>query len=490
MIKNTWLLTACLLITASVSANVTLPAFFGSGMVLQRDQPVCIWGWADKGEKVTVQFKSQKQSVKTGSDGKWMVKLKPEAAGGPYMLTVTGKNNLTYDNVMMGDVWICSGQSNMEWHVKDAAKGAEEIKAADYPQIREFTVKRAVAKEPQDNVAEAAWLPATPENVGSFSAVSYFFGRELYKELQVPIGLIHTSWGGTQVEAWISKKGFLSSETFRAMMSEPPGIDSITGPNGYPACLFNAMIHPLLSYGIKGAIWYQGESNAGRAYQYRQSFPLMITDWRNQWRQGDFPFYFVQLASYDPTKGKGEGNSNNGSNWAELREAQAMTLSLPNTGMAVITDIGERNDIHPRNKQDVGKRLALNVLKNVYAKPVVPSGPAYKSMDIVGNKALISFTDPGSGLMVKDRYGYLKGFEIAGADQRFHYAKAAIVNGKVEVYNDQVTTPVAVRYNWADDAADGNLFNNEGLPAAPFRTDQWKGVTENVVYQLPKAGGR
>ncbi|MBC9914191.1 sialate O-acetylesterase [Chitinophaga varians] len=485
MIKPTWLLAACLLIAESISANVTLPAFFGSGMVLQRDQPVYIWGWADKGEKVTVQFKSQKQSVKTGSDGKWMVKLKPEQAGGPFVLTVNGKNNITCDNVMMGDVWICSGQSNMEWHVKDASRGAEEIQAANYPQVREFTVKRAVAKEPLDNVAAASWLPATPENVGSFSAVSYFFGRELYKDLQVPIGLIHTSWGGTQVEAWISKKGFLGSETFKDMMSAPLGIDSITGPNGYPACLFNAMIHPLLPYGIKGAIWYQGESNAGRAYQYRQSFPLMITDWRNQWRQGDFPFYFVQLSSFDATHGKGEGNSNNGSSWAELREAQAMTLSLPNTGMAVITDIGERNDIHPRNKQDVGKRLAWNVLKNVYAQPMVAAGPAFKSMDISGNKALISFTDTGSGLVVKDRYGYLKGFEVAGADQHFHYAKAAIVNGKVEVYSDQVTAPVAVRYNWADDAADGNLFNREGLPAAPFRTDKWKGVTDNAVYQLP-----
>ncbi|WP_246484989.1 sialate O-acetylesterase [Chitinophaga qingshengii] len=485
MIRMFWLLAACLLIAESVSANVTLPEFFGNGMVLQRSQPIYVWGWADKGEKVTVQFKEQKQSVKTGNDGKWMVKLKPEAAGGPFVLTVNGKNNVTFDNVMMGDVWICSGQSNMEFHVRDVTKAAEEVQAANYPQIREFTVKRAAAKEPLEHVAAASWYPATPENVGNFSAVSYFFGRELHKELQVPIGLIHTAWGGTQVEAWISRKGFLSSETFRQMMSEPLGIDSITGPNGYPACLFNAMIHPLLPFGIKGAIWYQGEANAGRAYQYRQSFPLMITDWRNQWKQGDFPFYFVQLASFDANNGKVEGNSRNGSTWAELREAQAMTLSLPNTGMAVITDIGERNDIHPRNKQDVGKRLAFNVLKNVYAKPVVPSGPVFKSMDIQGDKAWLSFTDPGTGLMVKDRYGYLKGFEVAGADGQFHYAKASVINGKVVVSSDQVATPVTVRYNWADDAADGNLFNKEGLPAAPFRTDTWKGVTEGKGYQLP-----
>lgn len=486
MIKRSGLLIAAyLIISTNLSANVTLPKLFGNGMVLQRNQPIYIWGWADKNEKVTVQFKQQKQSVKAGKDGKWMIKLKEETAGGPFVLTVNGNNVTTLEDVMVGDVWVCSGQSNMEFHVKDVVNAAEEIKAANYPLIREFTVKRTVAKEPLDDLTQpGSWQPATPENIGGYSAVSYFFARELYKELQVPIGLIHTSWGGTQVEAWISNKGFLGSDEFKEMMSRPLGIDSITGPNNYPSALYNAMIHPLLPYAIKGAIWYQGESNAGRAYQYRKSFPLMIADWRNQWKQGDFPFYFVQLTSYDPTRGKGEGNSNNGSNWAELREAQALTLSLPNTGMAVITDVGEKTDIHPKNKQDVGKRLAVNALKNVYGKPVVPGGPVFQSVNITGNKALVSFTDPGTGLVAKDRYGYVRGFEVAGEDQRFYYAKAALVNGKVEVYSEKVDKPVAVRYNWAD-VVDGNLFNTEGYPAAPFRTDQWKAITADTRYQLP-----
>ncbi|CAL1517039.1 sialate O-acetylesterase [Chitinophaga sp. MM2321] len=488
MKNKTWLvLGALLFLVNSLSANVTLPKLFGNGMVLQRDQPIYVWGWADKNEKVTVLFKQQKQTVKADRDGKWMVKLKEETAGGPFELTVNGKNNTTLQDVMVGDVWICSGQSNMEFQVKGANNAAEEIKAANYPLIREFTVARTVAKEPlSDLMKPSSWKTATPENVGDFTAVGYFFGRELYNNLQVPIGLIHTSWGGTQVEAWISNKGFLSSDEFSEMMSKPLGIDSIKGPNEYPSALFNSMIHPLLPFAIKGAIWYQGESNAWRAYQYRKSFPLMIEDWRKQWKQGDFPFYFVQLASFDAEKHNKGNDSNGGSTWAELREAQTLTLSLPNTGMAVTTDIGEAYDIHPRNKQDVGKRLAVNALKNVYAKPVVPGGPVYQSFAVAGNKAVISFKEEGSGLMAKDRYGYLKGFEIAGADKRFYFAKAALVDGKVQVYSKDVATPVAVRYNWANNASDGNLYNKEGYPAGPFRTDEWPSITEKNKYSLPK----
>ncbi|MEP7319357.1 MAG: sialate O-acetylesterase, partial [Panacibacter sp.] len=246
------------------------------------------------------------------------------------------------------------------------------------------------------------------------------------------------------------------------------------GPNDYPTLLFNAMLNPLIPYAIEGAIWYQGESNAGRAYQYRKAFPLMITDWRNHWKQGDFPFYFVQLASFNSAN----GNSKNGSTWGELREAQTMTLSLPNTGMAVTTDIGTSNDIHPRNKQDVGKRLAAVALHNVYEKNNVYSGPMYQSMKVEGNKIILSFTNIGSGLMAKDKYGYLKGFEIAGSDQQFHYAKALIEGHHVIVFSDEVSNPVAVHFGWMDDAGEDNFFNKEGFPASPFRTDKWKGITE------------
>jgi sialate O-acetylesterase len=249
-------------------------------------------------------------------------------------------------------------------------------------------------------------------------------------------------------------------------------------PNSYPTLLYNAMVNPLIPYAIKGVIWYQGESNAGRAYQYQKAFPLMITDWRTRWNQGDFPFYFVQLASFNPQG----GNVMKGSDWAELRDAQRMTLKLPKTGMAVTTDIGESNDIHPRNKQDVGKRLAAIALHEDYQKDIEFSGPVYKSMKVQGNKIILEFDHVGKGLEARDKYGYLKGFAIAGEDQKFKYAKAQIQGDQVVVYSDEISSPVAVRYSWENDPVDSNLFNKDGFPAGPFRTDNWKGITENTKY--------
>jgi sialate O-acetylesterase len=256
--------------------------------------------------------------------------------------------------------------------------------------------------------------------------------------------------------------------------------NSSNNPNSHPTLLYNAMIAPLIPYTIKGVIWYQGESNASRAYQYRKAFPLLITDWRSHWGEGDFPFYFVQLASFNSAN----GNSEKGSAWAELREAQTKTLSLPNTGMAVTTDIGEAGDIHPKNKQDVGLRLAAIALSNLYGKTMEFSGPLYQSQQKTGNKVILSFTHTGSGLAARDKYSYLRGFEIAGADQQWHYAKAHIDGDKVIVYQDGVGDPIAVRYGWADDAGDDNLYNKEGFPASPFRTDDWKGVTEGAKYAI------
>ncbi|TKJ34162.1 MAG: sialate O-acetylesterase [Planctomycetes bacterium B3_Pla] len=478
-------------------------------MVLQRDEKVSIWGWADPGEEVMVgvSWISMKWAVTADKEGKWAFKMNSPKVGGPYQMTLTGKNEITIKNIMAGEVWVCSGQSNMQWSVKASANAEQEIADADYPDIRLFTVTRKVAQEPQSD-CEGSWTSCSSETVPGFSAVAYFFGRELHKELGVPIGLIHTSWGGTPAEAWTrhevleaeadfepiltrqkniianypqAKKEFelkfqewkQAVETAKAEGNKPPGRPREPRRPGHPhspAGLYNAMIAPLIPYGIQGAIWYQGESNAGRAYQYRKLFAAMITNWRKDWGQGDFPFLFVQLANFKDIKPEpGE------SDWAELREAQTMALSLPNAGMATIIDIGEAKDIHPKNKQDVGKRLALWALGQTYKKKLVYSGPIYKSMKVERGKIRLSFNHVGGGLVGRDDEP-LKGFAIAGANRKFVWADAEIDGETVVVGSDGVSRPVAVRYAWADNPV-CNLYNKDGLPASPFRTDDWPGVT-------------
>ena len=481
-------------------------------MVLQQDQKATIWGWADPGEEVmvTVSWHNMKWAVTANRNGKWIYNMNPPKAGGPYEMTLTGKNTITVKNIMVGEVWICSGQSNMQMSVQSSNNATEEIAAADYPNIRLFTVQRKVAQEPQSD-CEGSWTLCSPETVPGFSAVGYFFGRELYQKLDVPVGLIHTSWGGTPAEAW-TRRGVLKSDTdFRPILNRydeaikkypqakkeyeqklaewkqavekakaegtnpprRPGAPFGPGHPHSPSGLYNAMIAPLIPYGIRGAIWYQGESNAGRAYQYRKLFPAMIKNWRTDWGQGDFPFLFVQLANFMAVKpDPGE------SNWAELREAQLMTLSLPNTGMATIIDIGDADDIHPKDKQDVGKRLALWALAKTYGKELVYSGPLYKSMEVKNNQVVLHFDHIGSGLVAKGGEA-LKGFAIAGADRKFVWADAKIEGDTVVVSSDQVSEAVAVRYAWADNPV-CNLYNKEGLPASPFRTDQWPGVTADA----------
>lgn len=642
------------LITFTVYADVRLPGFFGDHMVLQRDKPIPIWGWANPGERITVLFNHQTKKLRTGKNGKWMIILDKEMAGGPYTLTVKGKNTVSVSDVYVGEVWICSGQSNMEMPIAGWGKVNNyeaEIAAADYPMIRHIKIPRTISGVPQDNISTVPWEICSPATAGDFTAAGYFFARELYRHLKVPVGLINSSWGGTMIETWISRQSFENSDEFKSMIAdmpqlnldslqkvkeeamlqkiqekqgaidakgadtwmnsntddnrwaqmkvpgywdsrEYPGLNGIVwfrkkislpavdagkpatlsiamiddndiayvngtkvgstnghniprnytipagllkagdniiavrvedtggnggiygddknvclsvgdtriplagewkykiekiagsttsvGPNSYPTLLFNAMINPLIPYSMRGVIWYQGEANAGRANEYSKAFPLLINDWRSRWNEGDFPFYFVQLASFNA----GNGNSKKGSTWAELREAQTRTLSLPNTGMAITTDIGDPTDIHPKNKQDVGKRLAAIALHNVYGENNEYSGPVYTSMATEGNKIRISFTHTGSGLMVRDKYGYIKGFEVAGADKVFHYAKAEIDGNTVVVYADDVPSPVAVRYGWSDDAGDDNLFNKEGFPAGPFRTDHWPGITENSKYKI------
>lgn len=481
---------ALLFSSIATYADVRLPGIFSTNMVLQRNQPIPVWGWASPGEKVTVMLNRQTLSTKAGKDGKWKLTLKPEQASGPCSLTVKGKNEIVVKNVLIGEVWICSGQSNMEMHVEHSSdkRYQNDIRNANNPMIRQIKIKNTVSDTPRADIPGGEWkLGDDSANVKEFSSVGYFFAQKLFEELKVPVGLINASWGGTNVETWTSREAFESvdelkagvGKTYAEVMEPLKGRNDVHWANIYPSLLYNGMINPLIPYAIKGVLWYQGESNAGRAYQYQKSFPLMITDWRSRWKQGDFPFYFVQLASFEAS----HGTSEKGSEWAELREAQTKTLSLPNTGMAVTLDIGDTKDIHPANKKDVGLRLAAIALDRQYGKEREYSGPVYSSMKAEGNKVLVSFTH-ADGLWVKDKYGYLKGFEVAGADQKFYYAKAEVTDGKVTVYSDSVSAPVAVRYGWADDMPEADLYNSAGLPAAPFRTDQWKGITENTKYKV------
>ncbi len=472
----------------NVIAEVRLPLIFSDNMVLQRNQQIPVWGWASPGEKITVTLNKQKSTTKAGKDGKWRVNLKQEAAGGPYTLTVKGKNQLAVKDVLIGEVWLISGQSNMEMHVEHSAdkRYVPDMRDAKNEKIRHFKIPNTVSENPAEDVKGGEWsLGNDSDRVRSFSSVGYFFALKLYEELKVPIGLINASWGGTVVETWISREALDQSpefagrvrKTFDQVKAEAKGGE--IWPNNYPSLLYNGMINPVIPYAIKGALWYQGESNASRAMEYRKSFPLMINDWRSRWKQGDFPFYFVQLASFENYGGT--GNSTTGSTWAELRESQTETLSLPNTGMAVTLDIGDSKDIHPANKKDVGLRLAAIAISKSYGKGGEYSGPVYQSLQVDGNKAVITFSR-NEGLFIKDNYGYLKGFEIAGADQKFYYAKAEIKDGKVVVWNKNVAVPVAVRYGWCDDMPEANLYNGADFPAVPFRTDKWKARTEGSKY--------
>lgn len=508
MTSRRFFLTVCVaLAAAGARADVKLPAIFGDNMVLQAGQKVPVWGTAEPGEEVEVRVSvtkeeagqnagtaeslTQTQKAKADDKGAWKVTLTPlKATDEPIGFVVTAKNKVTLENVIVGDVWVCSGQSNMEWSVDRAANPEQEIADAKHPTIRLFEVQKKVSSEKAAEDVVGKWVVCSPETIGGFTAVGYFFGREIQKTTGQPVGLIGTYWGGTPAEAWTSREKLEGDATFKPILDRWADLDAKAaagtpvkagreemGPNHqhHPAALFNAMIAPLVPYGIKGAIWYQGESNAGRAYQYRKLFPAMITDWREKWGQGDFPFFFVQLANYMERKDQPADSA-----WAELREAQSMTLSLPNTGQAVIIDIGEAGDIHPKNKQDVGKRLALAALKVAYGKnDVVYSGPTFKAVKFEGDKATVAFENVGGGLQAHG--GELKGFAIAGEDRVFKWAKAEIRDGEpgvVVLSSPDVPAPKAVRYAWADNP-EATLYNAEGLPASPFRTDDWPGVTEN-----------
>lgn len=523
------------LLTAEVGARaeVTLAPLFTDRAVLQRDKVVPIWGRADVGEKVTVTFAGQKKEATPAPDGRWLVQLDPLVANGQGAdLSVAGKNTIILRDVVVGEVWLCSGQSNMEWPVSRAADAAREIAAANFPLIRHVRIEHVVAETPAESVPTSGWLAATPETVGGFTAVGYFFARDLLQKLGVPIGIVHSSWGGTPVESWMSPAALASDPAFavvgerwrkavadfpaakvahearlaewqrlEATAKAAPAPKTATAPakaktktatkakvertSVYaewlranprpraprgpgdawtPAGLFNGMINPLLPYALRGTLWYQGESNAERAAEYHALFVATITAWRAHFGQGAFPFFWVSLANYevpsDPTK----------RSYAFLREAQAKALSLPNTGQALAIDIGNPKDIHPLNKQEVGRRLALLARNRVYSMTGDDTGPTLVSATREGAALRLRFKHASGGLVAHEKP--VQALEIAGADRVFHAADARIDRETLIVSSPKVREPIAVRYAWTN-APEANLYNGAGLPAVPFRTDAW-----------------
>ncbi len=478
-------------------ADVKPNAICSEGMVLQQKSQAKIWGTAAKGEAVSVTFRGKTADAKADDNGNWVVAVDSGAAGGPFEMTIKGNNTITYKDILVGEVWVCSGQSNMEANVGGYIKSDDGPYATSAPHnsmLRTFNVKRNPQLEPQTETG-GKWIEADPKTVGSFTAVGYFFGRNLQEHLKVPVGLIHTSWGGTRIEAWMSENALAPYE-------KAPANAKAGNPNG-ASQLYNGMIAPILNYSVKGAIWYQGESNTGNAYKYRSMHPAMIENWRADFKNPDLAFYFVQLAPFTAVSKKpGE------SNWAELREAQTMTLKLKNTGMAVITDFGSEYDIHPTPKRPVGERLALAALAQTYGEKIVYSGPMYKSVKFEGGRAILSFDHVGGGLVTKELVPTLEkknkdgvvvgaawrvkeaapkggvqppglpiGFTMCGKDKVFHEADALISGDTVLVSCGKVAEPIAVRYGWANHPI-CNLFNREGLPASPFRTDEFPGITQ------------
>ncbi|MDO5554083.1 MAG: sialate O-acetylesterase [Planctomycetia bacterium] len=440
---------------------------------MQRDCPVPVWGWADAGEAVTVELAGQELKTTAEADGHWLVRFAPLATGDNLSLVVRGTNTITLTDLLLGDVWVCSGQSNMTMRVKDAAHAEEEIAAAVFPEMRIATVANVSKLREESDASMTAWTPVTPSTIASFSATAYYFGRELHKELKVPIGLIHTSWGGASCAAWVSESALKSYAEFRPVLEQAK--DEKVPPQQKACHLYNGMLHPLMPLAIRGVIWYQGEADASHASEYEKMFPVLIQNWREAWGQGDFPFYFVQLANF-----KARAETPGESDWAELREAQDRTLALRRTGQAVSIDIGEANDIHPKNKQEVGRRLALLALAEEYGRDVVASGPRFHSLAVRDSEVTVTFDEVADGLKVQsaDETCELSGFALAGADRRFYWAKASLASSNTIVLSaPEVECPVAVRYNWSDNPG-GNLYNSAGLPAVPFRSDRWPRINE------------
>ncbi len=487
-----------------LNAAVTLPKIFADNMVLQREMKVPVWGNAAPGENITVILGGHQAKTLADRNGHWKVFIGPLDAGGPFVMKIRGNNEVDLRNILVGEVWICSGQSNMAMEVRSSMNAEEEIASADYPEIRYFQVKNFKASHPMEDVSPVTtpgkeflnhWQICSPSTVGHLTGVGYFFGRDLHTDLGVPVGLISVSWGGTTAEAWTPYDALADDPVLKDILTDWPDYNNDeqwlkSEYNNYlnelknarkegqelplyfnqPSVLYNGMLAPVEPYGIRGVVWYQGESNAYRAYQYRRLFPLMINSWRDKWNQGDFPFLFVQLAAY-----KFEPQV-----FPELREAQERALDLPNTAMAVAIDVGDSATIHPKNKQAVGRRLALAAEKMVYQFDIIFAGPLFSSMLIRDGKCFLTFDHTGDGLITSDGKAP-RGFMVAGDDRNFVKAKAEIRNNTMVVWSENVTHPVAVRYAWKNYPPEVNLYNKSGshvhLPASPFRTDNWPGIT-------------
>jgi sialate O-acetylesterase len=509
------LVTALVLAAASpLAAAIKLPSVIGDHMVIQRDKPVAVWGWADPSESVNVRLGSAEVTVKAGPDGLFAATLPTLKAGGPYELTIRGDKSpaVVVRDILVGEVWVCSGQSNMEWPLSSTATPIPEVLRADHPRLRLYRVPKRISAVPLDNV-DTTWTLCTPETAGPFSAVGYYFGLELLMKLDIPIGLIESAWGGTDIEPWTPPAGFdavpsvkpyLASAkrrleeyrlalakalpTWQAWLTETrkalaagssvptkPAfpVDPFDSPQT-PTGLYNAMIHALVRYPVRGAIWYQGENNRNDTLAYEKKMEALILGWRSVWKAPDLHFFYVQLAPYYYTYNRdyAGGDVPDFLRLPLIWEAQSNILRMPNTGMAVITDITDLMDIHPRNKRDVGYRLALWARAKVYGETsLVPSGPLFRAMTLEGGKARLAFDYVGGGLMANDGQP-LKWFEIAGEDRIFYRAEAKFEGDTVVVSNPRVASPKAVRFGWHQMAVP-NLANREGLPASPFRTDRW-----------------
>lgn len=486
-------------------ADITFAPLFRDGAVLQRDQPIIVWGQAAAAEKVAISFRRQSATVITRADGRWKVTLKPEPASPvPDDLVAAGANTVTVRNVLVGDVWLCSGQSNMAMLVRNSAEAEREIAAATFPLIRQFKVPTTVAEKPAEEVG-GSWSVCSPETVGNFSAVAYFFARDLQQKAGVPIGLVTSSWGGTQIEGWMSEAtlhadpvwGEIQARWAKTLADHPAAVAAYEaalakwtaeeaaakaagkpfprakprapegpGSRWLPAGIYNGMIAPLVPYALRGVLWYQGETNASRHDEYASLFTALIKQWRSDFGQ-PLPFYFVQLANFEAQAG------NRGDSWAFLREAQARALKLPATGMAVTVDIGDPKDVHPRNKQEVGRRLALHARKQLLGEKIETDGPTFVSAKREGAELRVTFSHATGLRLEPSKLDGRLSFEVAGEDQVFVPAEARLEGQSLLVGAASVSKPVAVRYAWRN-SPEARLFNRAGLPAAPFRSDKWK----------------
>ena len=479
--RQSLLLLLLLLLAPIAQAKLEVANVFSDHMVLQQEKPIRVWGWATPGATVVVGLSDLKDasaySTKAGQDGKWMAELPARKANGkPHELQIkSGEEIVTFKDVLLGEVWICSGQSNMEWRVTQSANPKEEVAAADHPKIRLFNVPKHIKQnEPQKDAQEANWQICSPDTVGGFSAVGYYFGRALSKELDVPIGLVGTNWGGTRIEPWTPPVGFKQVENLKDYVAELEAGKF----KGGATQIYNGMVAGLTPLSVRGAIWYQGESNAGDGLRYNHLKEGLVKGWREVFQNEDLSFYWVGLAGF----GRGHSNQPAGGGWGPVREGQRRAMRLPNTGMVVTTDIGHPSDIHPKNKQDIGYRLSLWALAKNYGKDVVYSGPMYKSHEVKGNTVVVHFDHVGSGLTVGTKGGnhlmdpvqfedskQLEAFALRDDQGAWHWATATIDGDTVVLKSDNVAKPTAVRYAY-DSLPKVNFYNKEGLPAVPFTT--------------------